>query len=203
MAKEAGGAPRPARGVAARGKVTCGGTVRGGLGPKRTAARRSDWTAAMVDLFIETLADSCNVTLAARAIGRSMTNVYVHRTRDASFRERWEQALGIGYSRLEMMLLERALHGVEKTVVLKDGSESVMREYSDRTALALLRHHRDAVANSEQPIAEQEYVEARDRIMARIDRIRARKGVTIETKGMARFDALLGGIGRAVCGACE
>ena len=192
MAKEAG------RGRPAGGILRGGVAVRGGAVPKRTAARRSDWTAAMVDLFIETLADSCNVTLAARTIGRSMTNVYLHRNRDASFRAAWEQAIGIAYSRLEIMLLERALHGVEKTVVLKDGSESVMREYSDRTALALLRHHRDAVAASEQPIAEQEYAEARDRIMARIDRIRAKKGIKVETKGMRRFDTLLGGVARAM-----
>ena len=199
MAKAAGGG-RLERG-GRRGTLPGGGAVRGGSEPKRTAARRSDWTAAMAELFIETLADSCNVTLAARAIGRSVTNVYLHRNRDASFRAAWEQALTIGYSRLEMMLLERALHGVEKTVVLKDGSESVMREYSDRTALALLRHHRDAVATSAQPVAEQEYVEARDRIMARIERIRAQKGIKVETKGLRRFDALLGGVARAV-GTC-
>jgi hypothetical protein len=176
--------------------------VRGGVAPKRTPRRAADWTAAMVERFIETLAETCNVTLAAKAIGRSITNVYVKRTRDATFRGQWEQALAIGYSRLEMMLLERALHGVEKIVVLKDGGQSVMREYSDRTALALLRHHRDAVATSEQPVAEQEYVEARDRIMARIERVRALKGVKVETKSMKRFDALLGGIGRAVGGTC-
>lgn len=95
--------------------------LRGGATPKRTAGRASDWTPQMVEQFVETIADSCNVTLAARTIGRSMTNVYRHRSRDATFRRQWEQALAIGYSRLELMLLERALHGVEKVVVLKDG----------------------------------------------------------------------------------
>ena len=171
-------------------------TTRGGARPKRMAARPGDWTPAMSEQFAETLADSCNVTLAAKAIGRSVSSVYRQRARDASFRGAWEQALAIGFSRLEMMLLERALHGVEKTVKLKDGSESIMRDYDNRMALALLRHHRDAVASSETPVADQEIAEARDRIMARIERIRARKGVRVETKGMAARDALLGRVAR-------
>jgi hypothetical protein len=173
-------------------------TVRGGASPKQTARRASDWTPQMVEQFIAVLADSCNVTLAAKAIGRSSSNVYRQRERDATFRRQWAQAVAIGYSRLEMMLLERALHGVEKVIMLKDGAQSVMREYDNRTALALLRMHRDSVAASEQPVAEQEYAEARDRIMARIERIRAQKGIKVETKSMARFDALLRDIGRAV-----
>jgi hypothetical protein len=172
--------------------------VRGGAAPKATAARVRDWTPAMVEQFVEVLADSCNVTLAARAIGRSMTNVYRHRSRDATFRRQWEQALAIGYSRLELMLLERALHGVEKIVVLKDGGQSVMRDFDNRAALALLRMHRDGVAGIEEPIAEQEYAEARDRILARIERIRARKGIKVEKKGLARLDLMLGVIGRAM-----
>jgi hypothetical protein len=176
------------------------GTLRGGASPKRTARRASDWTPQMVEHFVETIADSCNVTLAARAIGRSMTNVYRHRSRDATFRRQWEQALAIGYSRLELMLLERALHGVEKVVALKDGGQSVMRDYDNRTALALLRMHRDGVASSEEPIAEQEYAEARDRILARIERIRERKGIRVEKKGLAQCDALLVLIGRATGG---
>ena len=98
------------------------------------------------------------------------------------------------------MLLERALHGVEKVVALKDGGQSVMRDYDNRTALALLRMHRDGVASSEEPIAEQEYSEARDRILARIERIRERKGIRVEKKGLARCDALLTLIGRATEG---
>ena len=179
---------------------SAGLAVRGGAAPQRTARRASDWTPQMVEQVVETIADSCNVTLAARAIGRSMTNVYRHRARDATFRRHWEQALAIGYSRLELMLLERALHGVEKVVALKDGGQSVMRDYDNRTALALLRMHRDGVASSEEPIAEQEYAEARDRILARIERIRERKGIKVEKKGLARCDALLTLIGRATEG---
>lgn len=159
--------------------------------PQQRTGRRSDWTPEMSAQFIETLSETCNVTLAAAAIGRSISNVYKWRGKDATFRAQWEQALAIGYSRLEMMLLERALHGVEKVVVAKDGSTSVMTEYPDRVALTLLRMHRDSVASSEQPIDEQEYVEARDRILARIERIRVKKGIRFETKGFIQLKALL------------
>jgi len=63
-----------------------------------------------------------------------------------------------------------------------------MTEYPDRVALTLLRMHRERVTNSEQPIDEQDYVEARDRILARIERIRVQKG--IKAKGMATIDPL-------------
>ena len=170
-------------------------TMRGGARPKRAAARANDWTQHMTETFIETLADTCNVTLAAKAIGRSVTNVYRRRAKDASFRGGWEDALAIGYSRLEMMLLERALHGVEKVVVARDGTPTVMREYSDRVALTLLRMHRDSVANAQAPVDAAEVAEARERIIARIARLRARKG--IETKGMRGYDAVVRGFGGA------
>ncbi len=181
-------------------------TVRGGALPKRVVARRNDWTPKMAEQFIEALADSCNVTLAAKAIGRSLTNVYRRRMRDASFRNGWEEALAIGYSRLEMMLLERALHGVEKVVIARDGTSTVMRDYPDRVALALLRMHRDSVAKGAQPIDAQEVAEARDRILARIARLRARgqgkRGQgKMETKGMLMPDALLRRVARAGRGA--
>ncbi len=174
--------------MASGGASGKGLVLRGGASPKRVAARGNEWTPRMAEQFVETLAETCNVTLAAKAIGRSVANVYRRRAKDASFRANWDQALAIGYSRLEMMLLERALHGVEKVVVAKDGTSSVMREYPDRVALTLLRMHRERVTNSEQPIDEQEYVEARDRILARIKRIRVQKGIKV--KGMATIEAL-------------
>ena len=70
------------------------------------------------------------------------------------------------------MLLERALHGVEKVVIARDGTKTVMREYSDRVALALLRMHRDTAKIADEPIDDMEYEEARDRVIARLERLR-------------------------------
>lgn len=151
--------------------------LRGGAAPKQVAAQECMDRAAMAERFVETIAETCNVTLAAQAIGRSMTNVYRQRARDASFRHRWDQALAIGYLRLEMMLLERALHGVEKVVVAKDGTSATMRDYPDRVALTLLRMHRERAATTEQGVDAQACDEARERVMARIARLRTRMGI--------------------------
>lgn len=184
--------------------------LRGGASPKRATGRRSDWTKTMSDRFVETLADTCNVTLAAASIGRSITNVYKRRGKDASFRAAWDRALAVGYSRLEIMLLERALHGVEKVVVARDGTSSVMREYPDRVALTLLRMHRDTAAMAEESTDGREHDEACERIIAKLGRLKARDGAAeaadgIETKGagarlaairraLARCAAIRGGL---------
>ena len=157
-------------------------------GPQQRAGRRSDWTRKMGEQFCETLADTCNVTLAAGAIGRSIGNVYKWRAKDATFRAGWDQALAMGYSRLEMMLLERALHGVEKVVVARDGTSSVMREYPDRVALTLLRMHRDSAAQAVDSGDGREHDEACERIIARLGRLKQRDAAAdgagvVETKG--------------------
>lgn len=167
-----------------------GAVLAGGRRPQMVTARPSTWTRAMAARFVEVLAESCNVTMAARAIGRSVSNVYKRREKDADFRLAWDRALAAGYSRLEMMMLERALHGVEKTVIARDGTTTVMREYSDRVALTLLRMHRETVleASAAGPDSE-DYGEACERIMARLARIRAREeGDEVERK--ARGDLL-------------
>ena len=139
------------------------------------------WTAAKERKFLEALAGSCNVKLAARKAGVSTSGVYVRRAKNASFRAAWDQALASGYAQLEMMMLGRALHGVEKVVVARDGTKTVMREYSDRVALALLRMHRESAAIAGEDVQDQDHEEACERIVARIQRLRERDG--IETKG--------------------
>ena len=150
-------------------------------GPQQRTGRRSDWTRKMADQFCETLADTCNVTLAAAAIGRSIGNVYKWRGKDASFRAAWDRALAVGYSRLELMLLERALHGVEKVVVARDGTSSVMREYPDRVALTLLRMHRETAAMADESVDGREHDEACERIIAKLSRLKDRDERAEET----------------------
>ena len=122
------------------------------------------WTAAKIDTFLSTLAASCNVKLACEAAGVSPSHAYVRRAKDAQFRAGWAAALASGYAALELMMLERALHGVEKVVVARDGTTSTMREYSDRVGLALLRMHRDAAADAETETEQAEVAEAAERI---------------------------------------
>ena len=87
---------------------------------RKIAPSRRSWTKAKERAFIAALAESCNVKLAAKTAGVSASAIYVRRSRDASFRRAWDQALSAGYAQLEMMMLERALHGVEKTIVAEE-----------------------------------------------------------------------------------
>lgn len=103
----------------------------------------------------------------------------MRRARDAAFRSGWDRALSVGYAQLEMMMLERALHGVEKVVVARDGSREVMREYSDRIGLALLRMHRDNAGHADEEHGPEEVAEAAERILARLKKIAER----VETEG--------------------
>ena len=170
--------------------------------PQQRATGKRSWTQAKADKFIEVLAESCNVSLAARAIKRSLGTVYGQRAKDAEFRGQWDQALAIGYARLEMMMLERALHGVEKVIVLKSGESKVMREYPDRIALALLRMHRENVATTNDGVDDEDYQEACERIIARLERLRERDDEeaaeqALETKqAVDRFALMLWGLRR-------
>ena len=130
------------------------------------------WTAAKERKFLVALATCCNVKLAAKMAKVGTSAAYVRRQKNAAFRAAWETALATGYAQLELMLLERALHGVEKIVIARDGTKTVMREYSDRVALALLRMHRDLAKAADEPVDDVEFEEARDRIVARLERLR-------------------------------
>jgi hypothetical protein len=170
------GALARAKGFApANGEVVLGASKKG---VQKRIGRPSDWTKAKADRFVEVLADSCNVSLAARAVRRSVGDVYRQRNKDAAFRAAWDQALAIGYARLELMMLERALHGVEKVVTLKSGESKIMREYNDRVALSLLRLHRESVGAIHEASAESgDHDEACERILERLQRLRERDNV--------------------------
>jgi hypothetical protein len=183
MASSNAGADKAVAGQEGRPELVLGASKKG---PQKRTGRPSDWTVAMADKFVAVLADSCNVSLAARAIRRSVGNVYRQRTRDAEFRTKWDQALSVGYARLEMMMLERALNGVEKAVTVRGGESRIMIEYNDRVALALLRHHRETVAAFEAGVDDKEYEEACERIIDKLARLRERNeeeaAAAIETK---------------------
>lgn len=65
-------------------------------------------TPAAEERFLDMLAASANVTLAARAAGASMAGFYKKRARDDGFRARWEEAMECGLARVEMALVAAA-----------------------------------------------------------------------------------------------
>jgi hypothetical protein len=155
--------------------------LEGGKRVRQVMRSPRSWTPAKQKAFLEALGECCNVKLAARKAGLSTSRAYSRRAQDATFRAGWDRALASGYAQLEMMLLERALHGVEKRVTTRDGTTTVMRQYSDRVALALLRMHRDNAMLATETGGHEEYREACERIIDRLERIKEQSEV--ETKG--------------------
>ena len=99
------------------------GTARNTAAPKGVT-----WHAA----FLAELADSCNVTGAARAAGISREAAYEHRKGDPAFAAAWEDAIEQAIEKLEHAARQRAL-----TV-------------SDTLAIFLLKAHRPKVYRENQ-----------------------------------------------------
>lgn len=151
---------------------------------KRRASRQSIGP-EQVETFFTELADSCNVERSARMAGISKAWVYERRTRDAGFRRRWGAAVREGYSKLELILLERAMKGTPKLVRTGKGDDRVMREYSTALAVALLRRHAETADSAANEPSEDECREVRERILEKLARLKERDRAeqeAIETK---------------------
>lgn len=146
---------------------------------------KSSWTKRAESEFLAVLAETCNVTQAAKAAGISTSGAYRRRANHAAFRAGWGAALATAYRRLELVLLDRSFNGTDKVVTRKDGSEERVREYPNGIALALLRMHREAVIEAETEFAPQELDELRQKLIGKLDRLKARE----EARGAGEDDA--------------
>lgn len=145
----------------------------GGPQLKETRARR--FGKADKAVFLDTLAATCNIAASARACGFSTSTIERHRNKDATFRDNVRRALTTGYKRLEMAMLERAIHGVEEEVWHAGKVVGTKIVYSDNVALRLLALHRDSVETPERETEiDREYEEARADLEARLDEMRER-----------------------------
>ena len=174
-------------------------TLDGGTRTRRRAVSKQDISKEQEEIFFDALADTCNVTRSAKAAGFRPISAYRKRRTDAAFRSRWAQSVREGYAKLELVLLERAMAGTEKTVRVRGGDDSVIREYSNALAIALLRRHAetvDGLDGVEMPGSEAD--EMRVKIIAQLDllRERAESGagqlrLGVETKNAAGRLALI------------
>lgn len=142
--------------------------------PKLRKRETRHWTKAKERAFLTALSETCNITIARQTAGVSETDVYRRRRQNAAFRAGWAEALREGYARLELMLLDRALNGTEKIVRHRDGSVDRTVQYSDATALRLLRTHRDAAIEAAAEHDPQEIDETRQRILSKLAKLKKR-----------------------------
>lgn len=119
----------------------------GSMGPlQRRRPRPNSFTAAKRKLFLDELAASCNVERARKAAGVLSPCVYRVRQRDPLFAEQWQAALEIGYERLEMALLRRAIEAVEGlTLDAEDEARQPVEKMTVAEAMNVLRQHRPSV----------------------------------------------------------
>ena len=77
--------------------------VRGSRGRRVQVARARlhQWTPRVEERFLELLKQCCNLRLALKAVGFSAASLHEHRKRWPEFSARCEDALAIGYERLE------------------------------------------------------------------------------------------------------
>ena len=139
----------------------------------RKASRRN-WTKTKECEFLSVLAETCNVTEAARQAGVCLSYAYKRRASNAGFRAGWMQAIGDAYQRLELVLLDRAFNGTEKVVKRRDGSEERMLEYSNQLGLSLLKMHRNTAAEAASEMPSEDVGEMREQLVKKLLRLKKR-----------------------------
>ena len=120
--------------------------IRGGNGRRAVLARARlhQWSPRTEAVFLRALAASANVKLSAAAAGLSAPSAYVHRAKWPGFARRWNEALEMGYTRLEFAMIESACNtfGANEHVLDPDAP---IPEMSVNAAMMLLFHHQNAV----------------------------------------------------------
>jgi hypothetical protein len=139
---------RPARGWERLDGVEV--VIRGAPG-RRTQVRRArlqGWSPSTERRFLETLAASCNVRRACEAVGLSQASAYYHRRQWQDFARAWDEALAIGYDRIEAALIEAACAGMEGREFAPDAPIPPMSAWD---ALQLLKLHQHQVRGTGKP----------------------------------------------------
>jgi hypothetical protein len=129
-----------------------------------------------LEVFLTTLAATCNVSAAARAAARHSRTFYDLRRRDGTFRACWMQALREGYDHLELALLERARFGASKDVFHQGVKTGTTRIFTDGTSMRLLHQHRasvEAERNADSGGRERDGETVLDELVRRLNQVRA------------------------------
>lgn len=136
------------------------------------------WTSRRRAAFVTALADTGNVSAAARAARVSRSRAYQLKAADPAFAAEWSDALETAVDALDAEARRRALDGVETPHFHQGRVAGTVRKYSDSLLMFLLRAHRperyrerptggsDADADLEADLAT-----ARDTLAARLARL--------------------------------
>lgn len=123
-----------------------------GCGRRRAQIARvrlDGWSADMEARFLSELAATCNAKRAAAAIGVSAESAHQRRKRWRRFDEQWDEALAIGYTRLEFMLIDAGCNLFEGKPFDPDSPIPPMTV--DQVLLYLSIHRKAVLHNEKRP----------------------------------------------------
>lgn len=103
------------------------------------------WTSTRRAAFLAALAETGNVSRAARAAKASRSRAYQLKADDPQFAEEWADALEIATDALDAEARRRAIDGVETPRFHQGRVAGTVRKYSDSLLMFLLRAHRPAL----------------------------------------------------------
>lgn len=108
----------------------------------RQCARHDGWTPERQAAFIEALADTGSVEAACKAVDMSSVGAYQLRRQPGaeSFRKAWQAAIDLGVARVEDVVMDRALNGVEQPLYSYGKLVGNRRRYNDRLLMFILRN---------------------------------------------------------------
>lgn len=128
-------------------------------------------------LFLDTLAETSNVSAAAREAGINPSRAYKVRRVEPDFRKQWGEALLEGYEHLEMETLQR----------LRFGTSPEDPKFDIPNALRLLAVHRETAAREKARRSKRDKALVLASLNAKIDKMRERKLAAEKLK--AEFEA--------------
>lgn len=105
------------------------------------AAQPGKLTRAAEQAFLMALAATCNVRLSAAAAGAAEAAFYRRRRRDPGFAREWDEALKMGYERLEAALIEGFNPWSHEHDGWRDNEPLPIPAMTTYQAMALLYHH--------------------------------------------------------------
>lgn len=121
--------------------------------------------------FLGELANTSNVSAAARKAAVDTSTVYERRRKDAGFAREWQVALCEGYDNLEMDLLHRLRTGEIKVVA---GAKRGARQFDNATAFRLLIAHRESATRQRAMREHEDTQTVRAAIDAKLEEMRER-----------------------------
>jgi hypothetical protein len=131
--------------------------------------------------FLDHLAETSNVSVAAKRAGVSRSAVYRLRAISPAFSNGWQSAIATGYDELEFRMLKTARFGTLKPVKRPDGTIGRATEYDDAQGLKLLMAYKASVEKARTDAAPDPLAArgARDQLAATLEQIRQRLDAAI------------------------